>query len=177
MRIISGSLKTRRFNAPGNLPTRPTTDRAKESLFNILHHEFDLTNITVLDLFAGIGSISFEFLSRGAIEVISVDKHPKCVQFIKSQSQAFELKNHLIYRQDAFKAIFLAKKKFDIVFADPPYDLPNIPDIHKKVFEADILAEGGWLIIEHGHDTSLSDLDNFQFSKSYGKSNFSIFSK
>lgn len=159
------------------LPVRPTTDMAKEALFNILRNYFDFDSLKVLDLFAGIGSISYEFASHGAIEVTSVELNPRCASFINETSSKLDLKNHFVIRANVFT--FLRRKsgkKFDIIFADPPYDIEGIDEIPTLVFENDWLADDGWLIVEHSADTDFSEHPNLHQHRKYGKVNFSIFS-
>ena len=176
MRIISGKHKSRRINAPKNLPTRPTTDIAKEALFNILNNQYYFNDLSVLDLFAGIGSISMEFASRGTQNIVSVDKHFGCVKFISSISDELDL-NITTIKSDVFK--FLEKNTItaDIIFADPPYsfDEAQFKAISTLVFDRNMLNEDGMLIIEHSKQTDLSGLSNFSYVKKYGGSVFSFF--
>jgi 16S rRNA (guanine(966)-N(2))-methyltransferase RsmD len=178
MRIISGKHKSRRINAPNNFPTRPTKDIAKEALFNIINNLYYFEDLTVIDLFAGIGSISFEFASRGAKNIISVDQHFGCIKFINSTSKELDMNINTI-KSDVFK--FLEKNNFkaDIIFADPPYDFNDeqFLAIYNHVFSKDMLNENGLLIIEHSKDTNLSEYKNFSYSKKYGGSMFSFFEK
>jgi 16S rRNA (guanine966-N2)-methyltransferase len=178
VRIIGGSHKGRRVQAPGSLPVRPTTDRAKESLFNILHNYYDFEGIKVLDLFAGIGSISYEFASRDAAEVHSVEMNPRCVSFITETTRKLNLKNLFVIRANVFT--FLGRgggKKYDIIFADPPYDLEGIERIPDLVFEKNMLENDGWLIIEHPASIDFSKHPDFDQHRIYGKVNFSMFSR
>jgi len=175
MRIISGKFKGRVISAPKNLPTRPTTDYAKEGLFNVLQHQFEIENSTVLDLFCGTGNISFEFLSREAREVISVDINQNCVKFVIDVSKKLNLSNHKVIRDDSLNFIKKAKTKFDIIFADPPYALKNIDPIPKLIFDNHLLNTNGLLIVEHGKDTDLSQIANFDSHRKYGNVNFSFF--
>ncbi len=177
MRIIGGKHKRRRINPPANIPVRPTTDLAKESLFNIINNNFDFEAISVLDLFAGTGNISFEFASRGAEEVISIETDPKCVKFIRGQAETLLFDSMKVIRDDAHHFLSICKKKFDIVFADPPYDHKTTDNIHKLVFENDLLDNDGWLIIEHGAETKLDDLEGLFEKRRYGRVYFSMFAK
>jgi 16S rRNA (guanine966-N2)-methyltransferase len=163
--------------APNNLPTRPTTDFAKEGLFNILQSRLDKTyeEMDVLDLFAGTGNITYEFASRGCRQVTSVEVDFKCYEFIKKTLAAFDLSSCKIVRNDVFLFLKICKVKYDLIFADPPYELPNIDKIHAMVFEKGLLKPGGILIIEHGPKTNLSKLSCFIEKRSYGNVNFSIF--
>lgn len=175
MRIIAGKFKGRVISAPKNLPTRPTTDYAKEGLFNVLQHQYEIENAVVLDLFCGTGNISFEFLSRGAKEVISVDINQHCVKFIINTSNNLNISNHKVIRDDSLNFIKKVKKEFNIIFADPPYALKNIDDIPNLVFEHQLLKPNGLLIVEHGKDTDLSQIANFDSHRKYGNVNFSFF--
>ena len=177
MRIIGGDHKGRRIHAPAGLPVRPTTDMAKEALFNILHNYYDFEGIKVLDLFAGIGSISYEFASRDAAEVHSVEMNPRCVNFITETSRKLDLKNLFVIRANVFTYLKRSGKKFDIIFADPPYDIEGIETIPDLVFENDLLDKDGWLIVEHSAGIDFSEHPNFDQNRKYGKVNFSMFSK
>ena len=176
MRIISGKHKGRRLVAPKNLPVRPTTDMCKESLFNILNNYFNFHGLKVLDLFAGTGNISYEFASRGAGPITSVDGDMGCVNFIKKTSTELDLDISVI-KSDVFKFLEKSKASYDIIFADPPYDLSqeNFEKIIQLIFENELLDEEGMLIVEHSKHTKLDNLSNFSFSKSYGGSVFSFY--
>ena len=174
MRIISGKYRGRRVTAPKSIKARPTTDFAKESLFNILVHKFDLEAVKVLDVFSGTGNIAFEFASRGAQHVTAVDITQISKRFISQQAQEMDL-NITVRRADGFRFLRGAADKFDIIFADPPYILKNIHEIPKAVFENQLLNEGGILVVEHDKNTNLSTVENFRESRSYGKAIFSFF--
>jgi N6-adenine-specific methylase len=174
MRIISGSLKGRRLYPPLNLPVRPTTDMARESLFNILRNRVDFSNTVVCDLFAGTGAISFEFISHGAKQVISVDENAKCIDFIKKTSTEFQVSNLMTVRNDVFIFLGRSQMKFDIVFADPPYDLYKLdllPDLVLKSF----LRPEGIFVLEHSKEHSFEQHPNFVEQRHYGKVNFTFF--
>lgn len=175
MRIIGGVLKGLRFNPPANLPVRPTTDLAKESLFNILNNRIDFEGIKVLDLFSGTGNISMEFASRGAAEVISVDKNTGCINYLKDLSKQHKLETIAPFRADALKFLKEESEQFDLIFADPPYDLPQIPLIADLVFERNLLVSDGVLIIEHPSNKRLNNHPNFVEQRKYGNSSFSFF--
>lgn len=175
MRIISGIHRGRKLNPPNNLPIRPTTDFAKEGLFNVLNNLVDFESIQVLDLFAGTGSISFEFISRGAEKVVSVDNNVGCIKFIEQTTKLFKIDNLSIIQKDAFKYIEQTNLKFDVIFADAPYDMSNIIDIHKIIFERNLLNENGWLILEHSSDRILVSEAYFNQLRKYGKVHFSFF--
>ncbi len=176
MRIISGKHKGKRITAPKNLPVRPTTDMAKESLFNILNNYFNFGELKTLELFAGTGNISFEFASRGASPLIAVDNDFGCINFIKKMANELDL-NISAIKSDVFKFLEKNKSSYDIIFADPPYHLPqkDFENISKMIFENDLLDEQGMLIIEHSKDTSLENQDFFSFSRNYGGTTFSFF--
>lgn len=175
MRIISGKFKGRRLTAPSNLPVRPTTDYAKESLFNILNNNFYFEDLEVLDCFSGTGNVSYEFLSRGVKSVHSVDANFNCVSYQKKIKEELKCDNFNPMKQDVFKALKNIPGPYDIIFCDPPYDLPNIPEIADLVFENEILDKEGWLIIEHSKATSFKH-PNYKETRKYGNVNFSIFS-
>ncbi len=174
MRIIGGQFKGRVIKTPKDLPVRPTTDFAKEGLFNILQNRFDFSTCRILDLFAGTGHISYEFASRGCEHIVSVDKNNKCLSFIRRCSEEFGFQLNVV-RDDVFSFLEKDKNTYDLIFADPPYDLKNIEDIHRLVFENNLLKPEGWLIIEHGVRTHLDSLTFFQSQRKYGGVNFSLF--
>lgn len=174
MRIISGRMGGRKLRPPDYLPVRPTTDLAKESLFNILNNLIDFEETTVLDLFTGTGSIAFEFVSRGAVEVLAVDTNHKCISFIDKTAIEFKVDNLHAIQSDVFTFLKHAHKKFDIIFADPPYDLKNIPAIADLVFEHQLLNPQGLLIIEHPREIDFSQHPAFNQKRTYGKVNFSF---
>ena len=175
MRIVSGRYKRRIISPPANLPVRPTTDMAKESLFNILGNYIDFDGISVLDLFAGTGNISYEFVSRGCSSVTAVDKDFGCIKFINSTAQKFEMKELTALRLDVFRFIATTKYSYDIIFADPPYQLGNIDELSKLVFEHELLNPQGWLIVEHPGEIDLSGSMHFYEHRKYGRVNFSFF--
>ena len=175
MRIVSGKHKGRHIRPPKNFKARPTTDFAKENLFNILNNNFDFTEIKVLDLFSGTGSISYEFASRECISVISVESNFKHQAFIKKSIDELGLNQVKTIKSDVFRYVKTCRDKFDIIFADPPYDLKEIESIPDFIFENQVLKNGGWLIIEHGDKTSFSRHPGFKELRKYGGVNFSIF--
>ena len=175
MRIISGTHKSRRIQAPKNLPVRPTTDISKEALFNILVNYFDLHDVLVLDLFAGTGNITYEFASRGATGVISIDSELRCVEFIRKTAKELGFEGVLSFRSDAFRFLDKTENTYDIIFCDPPYELEGVEQIPKTVMERKLLKEDGWLIVEHSRDYDFSNLPGFHEKRKYGKVNFSIF--
>jgi len=176
MRIISGKHKGRRLNAPKNLPVRPTTDMAKESLFNILNNSYYFEDLEVLDLFSGTGNISFEFASRGTQHITSVDKHFACIKYINEICNEFDF-NITTVKSDVYKFIEKTKLKADLIFADPPYNFSDMDfsKIATLIFEKDLLKQEGLLIIEHSKQTKLNNHPNFRYEKRYGGNVFSFF--
>ena len=176
MRIISGAFKGRKINPPKNLPVRPTTDMAKEGLFNILNNHYYFDELKVLDLFSGTGSIAYEFISRGAEEVVAVDQDFKCIKFIEQTSTNLNLTIRTI-KADVFKYLEGTLESFDIIFADPPYaiDFELFEKIVFDVRERGLLKKNGQLIIEHSDKTDLSQLANFNNARNYGGTVFSFF--
>ncbi|HSM63466.1 MAG TPA: RsmD family RNA methyltransferase [Gillisia sp.] len=176
MRIISGQHKGRRITAPKKLPVRPTTDMAKEGLFNILNNNYHFNNLQVLELFAGSGNISYEFASRGAVSVTSIDENIDCIKFIKKTSAELDMDITPI-KSDVFKYLERATIKADIIFADPPYDFDaaQFQKIADLVFQNDLLNENGVLIIEHSKHTKMDKVEHFDTGRRYGNSVFSFF--
>ncbi|WP_338358433.1 16S rRNA (guanine(966)-N(2))-methyltransferase RsmD [Yeosuana marina] len=176
MRIISGQYKSRKIIAPKSLPVRPTTDMAKESLFNIINNLFYFDDISVLDLFAGTGNISYEFASRGTENITCVDQDYGCIKFINETSQSFNMSIQTI-KSDVFKFLEKSTLQTNIIFADPPYDFSDelFAKIPELVFTNNLLLENGLLIVEHSKHTDLSQLPNYSYSKSYGGNVFSFF--
>lgn len=176
MRIIGGKLGGRRINPPSKMPhTRPTTDIAKEGLFNILENNLDISSLKTLDLFGGTGSISYELASRGVKDITIIEKDPKMYEFIKKTSKELKLENFKLLKMDIFKFISQCQEKFDLIFAGPPYALTNIDDLPKLVFEKQLLNKKGWFILEH---TPRNDYKKFLFyatERNYGTTIFSIF--
>jgi 16S rRNA (guanine(966)-N(2))-methyltransferase RsmD len=177
MRIIGGKFKGRRFNPPAkNWPTRPTTDFAKEGLFNILTNTFDFSELRVLDLFGGTGNHSYEFISRGCTDVTYVDKFPGCVSFVRKTAQTLGIDAELqIVRADVFRFIKQPQDPYDYIFAGPPYPLPNIPDIPDLIFAGQLLKPGGWLVLEHNPQHDFQQHPHFLQARNYGTTIFSIF--
>lgn len=177
MRIISGKHKGRHLMAPKNLPVRPTKDMAKEALFNILNNQFYFPDITVLDLFAGTGNISFEFASRGVEKITAVDSHSGCVHYIDQISAELQMGIHTV-KNDVFSFLAQHGTAYDVIFADPFYDMPltAFETLVSLVFENKLVKEDGLLIVEHAKQTSLDHLDHFNNARTYGGSVFSFFS-
>ncbi|MFC2096457.1 16S rRNA (guanine(966)-N(2))-methyltransferase RsmD [Bacteroidota bacterium] len=175
MRIVSGKYKGRLVKPPKNFKARPTTDFAKENLFNILNNNFDFTELHILDLFSGTGSISYEFASRECLSVTSIESNFKHQVFIKKTIDELGLQNIKTIKSDAFRFVKSCKDKFDIIFADPPYDLKEIESIPEFIFSQQILNPEGWLIVEHGNKTNFGRQKGFKELRKYGGVNFSIF--
>ncbi|MES2591462.1 MAG: RsmD family RNA methyltransferase [Bacteroidota bacterium] len=177
MRIISGEHKGRVIHPPKNLPVRPTTDFAKESLFNILNNHIDFEGIKLLDLFCGTGNITFEFASRGSTDVTSVDDNYHCCDFVKKTISAFKMDQVKVIKSDAFSFLKKTANTYHVIFADPPYDMEQekFISIRDLVFSKNLLKPEGWLIIEHGERTVLSDHKCFVEHRKYGNVNFSFF--
>ncbi len=176
MRIISGKHKSKRISAPKKLPVRPTTDMAKESLFNIINNLYYFENISVLDLFSGTGNISYEFASRGTKTIHAVDGHYGCVKFINQTSDELELDINA-YKSDVYKFLEKTSLKNDVIFADPPYDFEESQflKLADLVFERELLNEDGILIIEHSKHTDLTKHPKHSYDKRYGGNVFSFF--
>ena len=175
MRIIGGTHKGRVIKTPNNLPVRPTTDFAKESIFNILNNHFEFDGLKILDLFCGTGNMSYEFASRGCGEITSVDNNYSCCEFVKKTIAVFQMNEVKVIKSDAFAFLKRTTGNYHIVFCDPPYDMENFELLPELVFSKDLLKPGGWLIVEHGERTDLSKIEHFREHRSYGNVNFSIF--
>lgn len=175
MRIISGRHRGRIIHPPKNLRARPTTDFAKENLFNVLASHLDIEGAEVLDLFSGTGSISYEFASRGAAAVVSVEINAVHYQFIRKTAQEFGFGTIFPVKANAFLYLKSTPKQFDLIFADPPYDIPGTETIPDLVFGRALLRPDGWLIVEHSKELDLSAEPHFWARKTYGSVNFSIF--
>ncbi|MEZ5010094.1 MAG: RsmD family RNA methyltransferase [Chitinophagales bacterium] len=176
MRIVGGDNKGFRFQPPRNIPARPTTDFAKEGLFNILNNQFYFDEISFLDLFAGTGSISYEMFSRGCRDITSVELSSKMIKFIKEVSNSLNIDNHRIIQDDVFKYLDKAYKSFDVIFAGPPYPLENIDDLPDAVMKSNILNKDGWFILETSQMHNYKDHPNLHRLKNYGQTHFWIFS-
>lgn len=175
MRIISGKYGRRRFDVPTNITARPTTDMARENLFNVLGNIIDFEGKMVLDLFAGTGAMSFEFLSRGCAHVTAVEKARTQADFIKKVQQQLEDPNLTLVRGDVFKYLATCRQSFDVIFADPPYDLPRFGEIPQLVLDSSLVREGTLFVMEHPREHDFSALPHFSQQRVYGKVNFSLF--
>ncbi len=176
MRIIGGSAGGRRINPPGKMPhTRPTTDIAKEGLFNILQHQLDFDGMKTLDLFGGTGSISFELASRGAEDITVVEKDPAMYEFIKKMVTDLKFSNFNVLKLDVFRFITQCGQQFDFIFAGPPYALTNIDDLPKLIVDKKLLKPGGWFVLEHTPRNSYASFPLFKSERNYGSTVFSFF--
>lgn len=177
MRIVGGKYGGRIFNPGKSFNSRPTTDIAKEGLFNILENRYDFTNKSVLDLFAGTGSIGYEFLSRGCKEAVFVEKDFLHHRFITEVLKTLKTENAKAFKTDAFQFITRFQDSFDIIFADPPFDLKNFNDVPEYVLDSNLLKQGGVFILEHPKEYDFSKHRFFIENRKYGKVNFSFFEK
>ena len=176
MRIISGIHGGRRINPPAKMPhTRPTTDIAKEGLFNILQNNLDIDTLKVLDLFGGTGCISYELASRGAPEITIVEKDDKMYDFIKKTATELGFENFNVVRSDVFRFMDTTNQQYDLIFAGPPYALTTIDELPKKVFEKGLLKPGGWFVLEHTPRNDYKKFSHYKTERNYGTTIFSIF--
>ncbi|MBC8046555.1 MAG: RsmD family RNA methyltransferase [Fimbriimonadaceae bacterium] len=174
MRIVTGRFKGKRFHPPANIPARPTTDSAKEGLFNILVNNFDLESISFLDLFSGTGSLSYEMASRGCDEIVCIEKDGRSIAFIKKTMEELKIPA-TVMQMDVFQYMHSTKRKFDIIFAGPPYALETLAEIPNEIFELQLLADNGWFILEHNPKHKFDIHPNFKDKRNYGSTIFSIF--
>jgi 16S rRNA (guanine(966)-N(2))-methyltransferase RsmD len=175
VRIISGIFRGKQIHPPGNFKARPTTDFAKESLFNILIHQFSIEDTDVLDLFSGTGSISYEFASRGARSVVSLEMAPRHFKFIQDTCRAIGMDQVSVIRADAFRYLKRPTQSFDIIFADPPFDHPGLPELPDLIFGTEILVNEGLFILEHPGKYSFTAHPHFLQHRKYGGVNFTFF--
>lgn len=175
MRIIRGKYGRRRFDVPTNITARPTTDFARENLFNVLENFVDFEGADALYLFAGTGAISFEFLSRECRHVTAVEKAPTQQKFIEKVARELKADNFTLIRGDVLRYIAAGPKAFDIVFADPPYDMPGFGEIPEKILSSGLVRPGTVVIVEHNKTHDFSSLPHFREHRAYGSVNFSIF--
>ena len=175
MRIITGQYKGRHFDVPRTFKARPTTDFAKENIFNVINGYIDLDGATALDLFAGTGSISLEMLSRGCTPVVSIEADRDHAAFIRQCMQKLAVTDNVLIRGDVFRFIKSCRQQFDFIFADPPYALAELPSIPALVFERGLLKPGGIFVFEHGKKNGFSADPHFVEHRAYGSVNFSIF--
>ena len=177
MRIIGGKFKGKAILPPQGYKARPTTDFAKEGLFNILNNEYEIEGLKVLDLFGGTGAISYEFASRGAEMVYCVEMLPLHANFIKSQAAALGMRNLTVVRHNVFEFLDICHEKFDIIFADPPYAIEGLGELPDKVFAKDILHPGAYFILEHPEEYNFESNPYFVKERKYGNVHFSFFEK
>ncbi len=175
MRIIGGKLKGKTILPPAGYKARPTTDFAREALFNILDNEYEFDDLKVLDLFGGTGAVSYEFASRGVGRVYCVEMSRENASFIKTESSRLGLGNVTMVRDNVFDFLNVCHEKFDIVFADPPYAIEGLETIPDKIFEKDILHPDCYFILEHGPGHDFSSHPHFFKQRSYGKVHFTFF--
>ncbi len=175
MRIVGGKYRNRRLHPPKEMEARPTTDFAKEGLFNVLHHSVPLEGIRVLDLFAGTGNISLEFLSRGAAEVVSVEHDRKLFEFMQRTTRELGESGWRMVKSDVFPFLRAHRGKYDIIFADPPFHMEGIARIPALVLENELLEVNGILIVEHEDKVDMSGLPGYQWTRKYGLVHFSFF--
>lgn len=177
MRVITGKYKGKRFDVPHTFKARPTTDFAKENIFNVLRAYVDFEETRVVDLFAGTGSITIEFLSRGCPEVVSVERDRQHFGFIASCLRSLEDPAARPVCGDALKFIERANRSFDLIFADPPYQLRELPELPDRVMQSRLVAPGTIFVLEHGKNYDFSERPDFLEHRSYGSVNFSLFRK
>lgn len=177
MRIISGSLRGKSINPPANYPARPTTDFAKEGLFNVLAGTTDFESVAFLDLFSGTGSISYEMASRGCTDIVAVEMNPSNASFIKKTAAALGITGMQVVHHNVFDFLGICTKSFDLVFADPPYALDGLDTLPAKVLNAGFLADDGFFILEHPADYNFVNEPGFVKEKKYGNVHFSFFTK
>ncbi len=176
MRIVGGEFGGRRFNPPARIPARPTTELAKEGLFNMLSNSTDLEGIKTLELFGGTGSISYELASRGAGDLTLIERDPTTIDFIKNTVKALGIADRLhIIRGDVFKFMKQCTDQYDFIFADPPYDLLNIDELPLVVFEKKLLLPEGIFVLEHSPRNDYQRHPNFERMKNYGTTVFTFF--
>ncbi len=176
MRIISGIHGGRKISPPAKMPhTRPTTDLAKEGLFNIIGNNLDISSLKTLDIFGGTGSISYELASRGAVDLTIVEKDVAMYEFIKKNVAALRFENFKVIKMDVFKFLQQSSETFDLIFAGPPYALNIIDELPKMIFEKKLLNENGWFILEHTPANNYKTSPQFKTQRNYGTTVFSIF--
>lgn len=176
MRIISGIHGGRKISPPAKMPyTRPTTDIAKEGLFNIIQNNLDIESLKTLDLFGGTGAITYELASRGARELTIVEKDADMFNFIRKSLEALSFGNVLAVRSDVFKFLSSANQTYDFIFAGPPYALTNIDDLPRIIVDRKLLNAGGWFVLEHTPRNNYKDFKMYRIERNYGTTIFSIF--
>jgi 16S rRNA (guanine966-N2)-methyltransferase len=176
VRIISGIFRGKQIRPPGNFKARPTTDFAKESLFNILIHQHSIEDLEVLDLFSGTGSIAYEFASRGARSVLAIEMAPMHFKFIQETCRSLQMEQVSVIRADAFRYLKKPVQSFDIIFADPPFDHPGLAELPDLIFGTKIMNKEGLFILEHPGSYSFTAHSRFLQHRKYGGVNFTFFS-
>jgi len=177
MRIVSGKFKGLRFEPPKDITARPTTDFAKESLFNVLSKYTDFEDISVLDLFSGTGSISYEFVSRGAKYVNAIEMSNTQIEFIKKTINKLQINNLNVYKSEVFRYLEKCSEQYDFIFADPPFQMKNIEEIPDLIFKNNLLKTNGIFILEHGKNSNFTKHKNFLEERKYGNVHFSLFKR
>ncbi|MFT3903527.1 MAG: RsmD family RNA methyltransferase [Niabella sp.] len=176
MRIISGSLGGRKIHPPAKMPyTRPTTDVAKEGLFNVLQHRIDFEDLKTLDLFGGTGCISYELASRGATDLTIVEKDNAMHAFIKKTLAELKITGAKMFKLDVFRFLEDCVQQYDFIFAGPPYALTNIDDLPRIIVQKDLIKPGGWFVLEHTPRNDYKQFEKYSFEKNYGTTIFSVF--
>jgi len=176
MRIISGKFGARKINPPAKMPyTRPTTDIAKEGLFNILQNRINFEGIKTLDLFGGTGSISYELASRGAADLTIVEKDAQMYAFIKKNLETFGITNYRLLKMDVFNFLVSCNEQFDFIFAGPPYALGTIDELPEIIVSKKLIAKDGFFVLEHTPKNNYEKFKGFRFQRNYGTTVFSFF--
>ena len=176
MRIISGTHGGRKINPPAKMPhTRPTTDIAKEGLFNIIQNNLEIDELKLLDLFGGTGAISYELASRGATDITTIEKDEKMYNFIKRTAAELGFTNMRVVKSDVFRFIDSTTDQYDFIFAGPPYALTTIDDLPRKIAETQLLKPGGWFVLEHTPRNDYKKFEQYKTERNYGTTIFSIF--
>ncbi len=175
MRIIGGRWSGRKFHPPANIPTRPTTDFAKEAMFNMLDTYYNFDNIKYLDLFGGTGSLSFEFASRGCKDITTVERFPKCTQFMNKTIKELGIEGMKVLQMDVFVYIEQCRTKYDVIYAGPPYALETLDTLPDLIFEKEMVEGQGWFILEHNPNHTFESHPHFWKKKNYGNTKLSFF--
>lgn len=176
MRIITGKYGGRKINPPVKMPyTRPTTDVAKEGLFNVIQHRIDFQGMKTLDLFGGTGSISYELASRGAEDLTIVEKDNAMFDFIRKTATSLKIENMKFVKVDVFKFLQYCTNQYDFIFAGPPYALTTIDELPKIIIDKNLLLPEGWFVLEHTPRNDYKQFEKYSFEKNYGTTIFSVF--
>jgi 16S rRNA (guanine(966)-N(2))-methyltransferase RsmD len=175
LRVISGKIKGIRFSVPKKFPSRPTTDFAKEGLFNVLNNQFSFENAEIIDLFSGTGNISYEFASRGAKRILSVEQNLNCTKYIRETTTKHQLNSIQVIQSDVFQFLQKTQTAVDLVFADPPYDFKKYTELIGVVLSSNLLKNAGLFILEHSKHIDFSHVEHFTYLRNYGGVCFSFF--